>query len=338
MSEKLTSIKMQEGKPFRILQLTDIHLGGSVWTKKKDTITLNAVKLLIEEAKPDFIAVTGDVAYPLFFWPAPLFGCSTNNRKTSKKLTDLIESYNIPWAFVFGNHDCEPWSKCTKDQMADFYESLPNCVFQKGEYKGTDRGNYCIKLLNPDGTLNNLLMFIDSNAYLSKLFTSGFDTIHDDQIEWYKETVLKNSSEGTKAPSLAFFHIPPKEFKDAFEKFYRGDKDVIYHCGFVQEKDNYFGYPKTIEGKFFDEMVKFGSLKGFFCGHDHLNTISLTYKGIQMTYGMSLDNLAYLKIKKWHQQRGGTIITIHPDSSFDVSLLPLEDIQGTSYYKTKMDN
>ena len=51
---------------------------------------------------------------------------------------------------------------------------------------------------------------------------------------------------------------------------------------------------------------------------------------------MSLDYLAYLKIKKWHQQRGGTIITINPDSSFNVELLPLEDIQGVSYYKTKM--
>ena len=336
MPEKLTSLTMQEGKPFRILQLTDIHLGGSIWTRKKDNITLAAVKTIIDEAKPDFIAITGDVAYPIFFWPAPLFGCSINNKKTSKKLTDLIESYNIPWAMVFGNHDCEPWSLYNKDKMADFYESLPNCVFQKGEYKGTDRGNYCIKLLNADGSLNNLLMFLDSNAYLTKYFTSGFDTIHDDQIEWYKETVIKNSPEGTVAPSLAFFHIPPKEFRDAFEKFYRGDKDVIYHCGFVQEKDNYFGYPKTIEGNFFNEMVKFGSLKGFFCGHDHLNTISLTYKGIQMTYGMSLDYLAYLKIKKWHQQRGGTIITINPDSSFNVELLPLEDIQGVSYYKTKM--
>ena len=62
-------------------------------------------------------------------------------------------------------------------------------------------------------------------------------------------------------------------------------------------------------------------------GHDHVNTLSLTYKGIRMTYGMSIDYLAYIGIKKKHTQRGGTIIEINGDGSFDVKMLPLTDIK-----------
>ena len=191
----------------------------------------------------------------------------------------------------------------------------------------TGLGNYCIKLNNADGTLNTALMFIDSNSYLGKSFFSGFDVIHDDQIDWYKRTVTALGDGEKPAPSLAFFHIPPKEFKDGWEKCYRGNDEVTYHLGFVEEKDNYFGYPKTKEGKFFGEMAKLGSCKGMFMGHDHLNTLSITYQGIRLTYGMSIDYLAYKGIKKKHTQRGGTIIEIADDGSFDVSLLPLDDIK-----------
>ena len=338
MSEKRTTLQMEKDKPFRILQLTDIHIGGYIFTNKEDKQALNDIKLIVENAKPDFIAVTGDAAYPMPFWPKPFFSGSLNNLKASKKFGSLMESFNIPWAFVFGNHDCETWSFYNKDKLSDYYESLDNCMFQRGECFDKDRGNYCIKLLNADGSINNLLMFLDSNSYLGKMFFSGFDVIHDEQIEWYKKVVLENTKDGAMPPSLAFFHIPPKEFRDAWEKCYRGDPSVTYHLGYIQEKDNYVGYPKTKESNFFSEMVKLGSCKGMFFGHDHLSTMSLSYKGIRMTYGMSIDHLAYKGIKKRHGQRGGTIITIQPDGSFDVSLLPLEDLQGISYYKTKIDN
>ena len=336
MLDKPSTLQMQEGKPFRILQLTDIHIGGWLFSRKEDKQALADVKLLIETAKPDFIAVTGDIAYPMPFWPKPFISGSLNNLKQTKMFSTLVESYNIPWAIVFGNHDCEVWSLYNKDKLCDYYESLQNCMFRRGTYFDKDRGNYCIKLLNSDGTLNNLLMFLDSNSFSGKIFLRGFDVIHDEQIEWYKQVVKENSKDGEIAKSLAFFHIPPKEFRDAWEKCYRGDPSVQYHCGFVQEKDNYFGYPKERESHFFSEMVKLGSCKGMFMGHDHLSTISLTYQGIRMSYGMSIDYLAYMRVKKRHGQRGGLIITIQADGSFDTKLLPLEDLRKQSYYTTKM--
>lgn len=311
-------ITKEDGKPFRILQLTDVHIGGGPFSIKKDKKALNAVETLVKKADADFVVITGDIAYPLWPWSGTF-----NNLRASKKFADLMNRLGCEWTLVFGNHDAETFAFYSKDRIADFYMKQPKCHFQKGDGNVYGIGNYAIKLNNGDGSLNTALMFIDSNSYLGWNFFTGFDTIHDDQIEWYKRTVEDMSKDGKLANSLAFFHIPPKEFKEAWDKCRLGSDEVKYHHGFVQEKDNYFGYPKTKEGNFFKEMVKFGSCKGMFMGHDHLNTVSLTYKGIRLTYGMSIDYLAYAGISKRHTQRGGTVIEIYDDGSFDVIPLPL---------------
>lgn len=317
-----TVITKEAGKPFRILQLTDIHIGGGLFSIKKDKLALAAVEKLVKAANADFVIVTGDVCYPLWLWSGTF-----NNMSGTRKFANLMNKLGVDWTLVYGNHDTESFAFYDKKYLSDFYMKQPKCHFEKGEDGLTGMGNYCIRLNNPDGTLNTALMFVDSNAYLTWNFFSGFDTIHDDQIDWYKRKIESLSEDGKVARSLAFFHIPPKEFKEAWDKCYMGSDEVEYHLGFVQEKDNYFGYPKTVEGKFFGEMVRLGSCKGMFMGHDHLNTVSLTYKGIRMTYGMSIDYLAYNGIKKKHTQRGGTLIDISDDGSFEVSMLPLDCLQ-----------
>ena len=77
-------------------------------------------------------------------------------------------------------------------------------------------------------------------------------------------------------------------------------------------------------------MVEIGGTKGVFCGHDHINTYSIEYKGIRLTYGMSIDYLAYSNIDTLGSQRGCTIITVKPDGSFDCT--------PSSYYQDKYVN
>ena len=50
---------------FKILQLTDIHLGGSVFSYRKDMKALKAVYELIDHTDPDFVIVTGDLTFPM---------------------------------------------------------------------------------------------------------------------------------------------------------------------------------------------------------------------------------------------------------------------------------
>jgi len=57
--------------------------------------------------------------------------------------------------------------------------------------------------------------------------------------------------------------------------------------------------------------------------------LSLIYKGIQMTYGMSIDYLGYKDIDKSYIQRGGTLITRKADGQVTVNMVPLGAVVST---------
>ena len=81
------------------------------------------------------------------------------------------------------------------------------------------------------------------------------------------------------------------------------------------------------EDDLFETIQELGSTKGLFFGHDHDNNFSIYYKGIRMTYGYSIDYLAYSGINKRGSQRGCTIITVSPDGTFDC--------KAENYYQKK---
>ena len=137
---------------------------------------------------------------------------------------------------------------------------------------------------------------------------------------------LKRDDPDVKA--MAFFHMPLREFKEAYEKMKLGDRTVLYRHGSIAEKDEYFGVSK-FKSTFFDRAAENGVIKWMFCGHDHLNTLSLVYRGIQMTYGMSIDCLGYQAIRKSYIQRGGTLITRRADGNVEIRMAPLRSVVST---------
>ena len=92
---------------------------------------------------------------------------------------------------------------------------------------------------------------------------------------------------------------------------------VKYYYGEVGEKNEAICC-SDYSSDLFEKAVEIGSTKGIFCGHDHYNNISLEYKNIRLTYGMSIDYLAMPGISRDTKQRGATTILIHEDGSFDV--------------------
>ena len=60
-----------------------------------------------------------------------------------------------------------------------------------------------------------------------------------------------------------------------------------------------------------------------------MNRVSLVYRGIQMTYGMSIDYLGYQNIKSSDIQRGGTLITRRADGTVDIGMVPLGRVVST---------
>ena len=120
--------------------------------------------------------------------------------------------------------------------------------------------------------------------------------------------------------------IPLQQYKTAYELYEKGSDEVKYYFGSNDEsfmdKVCCSEYPSSM----FDTAKELGSTKGFFCGHDHYNNMSLEYEGIRLTYGMSIDYLAMPGIARDTKQRGATLITVHDDSEIDISQVPLSEI------------
>ena len=123
------------------------------------------------------------------------------------------------------------------------------------------------------------------------------------------------------------FYTPVKEYKTAYQLYDSGSVEVKYYFGVNEEEMFDKVCSSDYPSKIFDTALELNSTKAFFCGHDHYNNMSLEYKGIRLTYGMSIDYLAMPGISKDTKQRGATLITVHEDSSYDIEQIPLESLQ-----------
>ena len=116
-----------------------------------------------------------------------------------------------------------------------------------------------------------------------------------------------------------FIHIPLTEQKDAWFEYmdngYADTADAQLVYGVAGEKDPYV-YCGAGEDRMFESILEQGSTQAVFFGHDHKNNFAMNYKGVQLTYSMSIDYLAYIGIYKEGAQRGCTVIDVKPDGSF----------------------
>ena len=88
-------------------------------------------------------------------------------------------------------------------------------------------------------------------------------------------------------------------------------------------------YSGVNNDEFFETAAKY-NLRGTFCGHDHYNNMSISYKKdikdengklidynpILLNYGMSIDYLAYTGIYKKGSQRGCRVIELNEDDMY----------------------
>ncbi len=324
-------------RDLKIVQLTDIHIGGGAMSTENDARALNAVAAMLTAEKPDLVVLTGDMVYPV-----PFQAGTFNNAISTKLLISLMEKLGVYYTVCFGNHDSEFYGTHTREQVSAMWGApeLKYSLYQEGPADVDGFGNHVIKVKNSKGIVKNAYFMLDSNAY-----TDGdilglmhkYDNIHANQIAWYKETVLAidaaNKAIDPLCPmftSLAFFHIPLEEYEIAWEELkangYKDTENVKYIDGGYHEP-NEMVCRGIYSENFFETMLELGSTKGVFCGHDHINNATIEYKGIRLTYGMSIDYLAYPTLFAQGAQRGCTVITLTQNGELSVSL--------ESYYQEK---
>ncbi len=360
------TFEKEADRDFKVLQFTDVHIGGGAFSGTKDNWAMSAVATMIRQSQPDLVVVTGDIAYPV-----PFQAGTFNNLNATKIFSNMMENLGVYWTFAFGNHDTEMYSLYTRDQICDYYANagFKYCLFRAGfcdekdVISKTSRGfgNDVIVVKNPSGSenpINQALVTFDSHSYTDGDYFGmawKYDNIHQCQIDWYANEMdkLKAANNNVEVNNLAFFHIPLTQYRDAWANvidktveehgkgntkyqvqsgdiigdYNRGTTKFIYGTmGETDKKENGVRTYGVFCGSSTDTLFETGlthGMQGIFCGHDHYNNFSVEYtpagasRSIRLTYGMSIDYLAYAGIYKKNSQRGTTVISLKSDSTFD---------------------
>jgi hypothetical protein len=307
----------------RILQITDPQMidmsqiddgpsatnNDDVWESRKkawapenfDRQCGNHIRSLIAQTDPDFIFITGDVVY----------GRYDNNGSALKWLSDLMDSFCIPWSPVFGNHDNE--AKVGVDYQCGIFEESEYCLFNRGEVTGN--GNYTVGIAVGD-ELVRVVHLLDSNGCTHSDDPSVMKKkgIYPDQFELVEKNTLAIRREcGKNVPAFLGFHIPHSIFHEAeVEKGYFTSERNYYVIGVdVEAKDGDFGFKLDACDTFgtdvdIAEFSKQNDIEGIFIGHHHNTATVINYKGIKLVFGLKTGQYdSYIP-----GNIGGTLITL----------------------------
>ena len=316
-------INKDPDRDFVILTLADIQVHDRFRLGKKRVI-YRTIQSAISRVNPDLVVLLGD-------------NCWGYSRQCYRRLVQLMDEFCIPWAPVFGNHDCE--GNADTAYLANILEGSKYCVFRQGPRNVTGIGNYAINVEQNGEVIHTLFLFdtgtwqidydeskvrylpadekmrMDMPAYFAERVTEGehvgevsvgdcWGTLSYQQIQYY-EWLLRGiiESNGGKMPeSSMYLHIPLYEYNDAYFDWVKGGRDPRMGFGEVNEK---ICSPAVSTGMF-DTIVRYGSTRNVVAGHDHENNFSAIYRGVRLSYGMKCADEC-----SWREyMSGGSMLTV----------------------------
>ncbi len=284
------TLKKDPNKDFIVLNLTDVQMKDINWTEDnfRNEVIRHTVATLIERVKPDLITVSGDIAY-------------AGQYTSYEKFADLLESFNIPWAPVWGNHDNQAGPEPV-EKVEEIYLKKTHCLYEKGD-PAMGKGNYLITIEENGHPVHGIIMLDSHNR--NEIFNeegvriNKYDKIWKSQIDWYSDICNDLKQQGC-CDTTMIFHIPIYAFNQAFSAaFLKGilprevNPKESYNPVFWNEgyKDSFGIKHKEINTYYQDDgvldcIIKNGSTKLVLVGHDHLNNWSIKYKGVRLTYSL----------------------------------------------------
>lgn len=304
-------VDIPAGRDIRILQLSDLQStqldADEICRDKryKAPYRTDAQSLLwryVDEAvtttQPDLIVLGGDNVQGIF----------DDNGRDWLTLCEHMDSFEVPWTVVFGNHDRE--SLFGVDLQVQYLKNSRYCLFASQPVSGTS--NYTVAV-RQGNVYRYVLWMVDTHGSDSQWSAEHPDIISEkgvrlDQLWWMKNTAAAITHDlGQPLPSLVFMHIAPKQVANLVKKKY---PDEYNQFPFTPYLDGDFGVAtEKIGGVGSDWMLDVAKeigCTGMFFGHQHRVAFSMTLRGIRMTWGLKTGNYAY------HDKglNGGVLITI----------------------------
>ncbi len=285
----------REGKPFRIMQITDTHYIPPTGKDKRCQQVDDMLEMALTQDKPDLVIHTGD--------------CVTNTFMETgwDRFAALFNKHGVPFAAVMGNHDHE--GRHSRKEIVSYVAGLEGSLTQTGPADIPGYGNYTIPLYAPDGTsVRTVLYCLDSRAYAKDTALKDVKGIGKyawfapTQIDWLREqaAAYRKANGGRPVPGAFFFHIPLPEYNQAWsapdDKQRAGSKNEAVCC------------PAVNSGMFYAMLETQAALCAF-CGHDHDNDYIGRVHGMGLAYGRFSGGTNTYQ----HWENGVRLIDLAPD-------------------------
>lgn len=254
-------LKYREDGTFRIVQLTDLHI-GSLPHHEDDYKTFALIDQAFEKLDADLVMITGDL-----IWSEGV----PNADQVFTELLERINKHPVPVAITYGNHDSEDELK--RSDLRKLESILDHLVEKKNAFIVDDRESYTIEIYDSKGeSITNVLYVIDSGAE-APLPIGQYDWVHPEQVNWFREVSKQYTREGQK--DLIFMHIPLPEYWQAAENILSGE---------CNETNDMISAPYINTGLFAAAVIN-GQIAAVFAGHDHDNNFVGEHFGIKLVYG-----------------------------------------------------
>lgn len=320
-------LKFKNGK-FRIMQIADTQ--DTSWTSPD---TINFIRCAVKKAQPDLVVFSGDQlkGYGITF--------NIGDRKANPKiaidnLLKPLDEMNIPFTFVFGNHDHQ--CAADKKQQLEIYKEHENCLAFNADDTLDGYANHNLLVMGEDGKPKLNVLLIDS---LTMSLKGNCTSVSENQIEWYKN--LRDSLKeqyGDYVPTILYQHIPVPEIwnllmevpkKKGVATGYREHAGKFFDLNpeYCEINDRSFVWetPSTLTGNDeFEAMNEKGDVFAMFFGHDHNNSFVGEYKGMKMGYTQGCGFNVYGPAEK----RGVRIFNFHENDvkNFETTTIEIKDL------------
>lgn len=310
-------LRFDENGEFTIFHLTDCQDDYPA----SETM-LQFINHVLEKYDPDLVVLGGD-------------NCVEDKGKEEAAIEELVKPFvdhETYFTLVFGNHDREYGP--VEDQINNNAKLLSYYKKAGGKYclaydavpSMSGVGTHNLPILASDSlkVAYNLYMFDSgTSGYTDANGNGGYECVWEDQVQWF-ETVNNTYTKlngGKVIPSMAFQHIIVGEIYEALYKeksevaisldsrFVNGKEYDLTMADLSAIKDGFLleaPCPGVEDSRQFEAMVEQGTV-AVFSGHDHINTFTVEYKGVDIvnTPGCTFHSYGH------DYNRGGRIITLH---------------------------
>jgi len=276
------TLKFDDDGNFRIMHITDTH-----YTDFPFDESIEFISKALDDYKPNLVVLGGDNIKGWFDTSMQL-----GTKAAIDQLVAPIVERDIPFTFVYGNHDWETYL-CPKQLQNRYYAKYDNCILPNGYSFGlrTSNGNILIKDSKGEKDIFNVWLF-DSGTKVKSDKKTTIQCVNSAEINWYVKTSnkLKEANGGKVIPSIAFQHLGFEEVRKLFVEdengFASGGKTYVLKSGITDTiKEGKSGIKSTQMTSYltkscelstendgqYSAFVNQGDVLGMFFGHTHSN-------------------------------------------------------------------